>query len=124
MGFFVQWLQRFVQLGIDLLGALLAGLLRAPLVAAERAKARELWGKKDRITGCLKTLASYGGAAKPVLPRLRELERALTGHREARSLSEQIELCRRTLSAIESDGEGPPLRTVTDLVRPKRRESP
>ncbi|MDA1221140.1 MAG: DUF6288 domain-containing protein [Planctomycetota bacterium] len=84
----------------------------------------ELWGKKDRITGCLKTLASYGGAAKPVLPRLRELERALTGHREARSLSEQIELCRRTLSAIESDGEGPPLRTVTDLVRPKRRESP
>lgn len=39
MGFFVQWLQRFVQLGIDLLGALLAGLLRAPLVAAERAKA-------------------------------------------------------------------------------------
>ncbi|MGA0058158.1 MAG: DUF6288 domain-containing protein [Planctomycetota bacterium] len=81
----------------------------------------ELWGKKDRITGCLKTLATYGGAAKPVLPRLRELEKALSRHREARALADQIALCRATIAGIESAPEGPPLRSVPQLVRGARR---
>jgi hypothetical protein len=34
----------------------------------------ERWGKANRIEQCLKSLASYGGAAKPLLPRLRQLE--------------------------------------------------
>jgi len=33
------------------------------------------WGKKSRITQCLKTLGTYGAAAKPVLPRLRQSRR-------------------------------------------------
>ena len=34
----------------------------------------EKWGKRDRINRCLRILAMYGGAARPVLPQLRELE--------------------------------------------------
>ena len=33
------------------------------------------WGKKNRIVKCLKTLESYGPAAKDVLPELRQLEK-------------------------------------------------
>lgn len=32
------------------------------------------WGKGRRVPECLKTLATYGAAAKPMLPRLRQLE--------------------------------------------------
>jgi len=81
----------------------------------------ELWGKKDRITRCLKTLARYGGAAEPILPRLRQLQTALSSHRESRALSEQIALCRETIAAIESGEASPPLRSVADLVRDKIR---
>jgi GNAT superfamily N-acetyltransferase len=37
MGWFVRWLERFVQLGMDLVAALIAGLFRAPAVAVARA---------------------------------------------------------------------------------------
>ena len=33
------------------------------------------WGKGDRVPKCLKALATYGAAAKPMLPRLRQLEK-------------------------------------------------
>ncbi len=81
----------------------------------------ELWGKKDRIAKCLKTLATYGGAAKPVLPRLREVEKALSESKEARALAELVEQCRRTAAAIESAADGPPLRTLAQVVRGTRR---
>ena len=37
------------------------------------------WGKGDRVPKCLKALAAYGPAAKPMLPRLRQLEKDLSG---------------------------------------------
>jgi len=37
VGFFVRWLQRFVQLGLDLAASLIRGLLSAPATAAKRA---------------------------------------------------------------------------------------
>ena len=49
------------------------------------------WGKKNRITQCLKTLGTYGGAARAVLPQLRQLEKDLQAHREARMLKPVIE---------------------------------
>lgn len=33
------------------------------------------WGKGNRVPKCLRALASYGAAAKPMLPRLRQLEK-------------------------------------------------
>jgi hypothetical protein len=44
------------------------------------------WGKKDRIGRCLKIMALYGGAAKPLLPQLRQLEKDFLAHPEAKSL--------------------------------------
>ena len=50
----------------------------------------EKWGKKKRITQCLKTLETYGAAAKAVLPELRQLEKDLRAHSEARMLAPVI----------------------------------
>ncbi len=74
------------------------------------------WGKKNRIQRGLRTLATYGGAAKPILPDLRDLERSLEAHREARNLGEQIALCRETIATIEAAPDEEPLRTVAELV--------
>lgn len=60
------------------------------------------WGKQDRIDRCLKVLAIYGSAAKPVLPRLRQLEMDLTAHSEARNLQPKIEQLRILIKDIES----------------------
>ena len=72
----------------------------------------EAWGKRDRIAGCLKILARYGGAAKAVLPELKALEKQLLAHREARGLKEQIDLVRKTIADIESATDAPQLRTL------------
>jgi hypothetical protein len=62
----------------------------------------EKWGKRDRIKRCLQTLGKYGAAAKPMLPRLRQLERDLLAHREARGLQPQIDQLRSLIKEIES----------------------
>ena len=72
----------------------------------------EKWGKRARITGCLKILRTYGGAAKPVVGELKELERKLLAHREARGLKPQIDLIRKTIADIESAKDGPTLRSL------------
>jgi hypothetical protein len=72
----------------------------------------EKWGKRYRIGECLKILRRYGGAARPVLPQLRELEQKLQNHREAKGLKPQIELVRKTIAEIEADDDAPQLRTL------------
>jgi hypothetical protein len=67
------------------------------------------WGKKNRIERCLKTLASYGGAAKPLLPRLRQLEQDLVKHSEARNLQPNIEQLRMLIRDIEAASDAPEL---------------
>ena len=74
----------------------------------------EKWGKRHRILRCLKILATYGGAAKPVLPELRELEKKLKAHREAKGLTEQINLVRKTIENIEAAKDVPKLRSLRD----------
>jgi hypothetical protein len=59
------------------------------------------WGKKNRITGCLESLARYGGAAKPLLPQLRQLEKDLRAHREAKMLKPQIDSLNAIIKNIE-----------------------
>ena len=74
----------------------------------------EKWGKRSRIASCLKILRSYGGAAKPMLPKLRELKKLLSSHREAKGLSKEIELVRKTIADIESTKDTPELRSLKD----------
>jgi len=67
------------------------------------------WGKKDRIGRCLGILASYGGAAEPLLPQLRRLEQDLVQHREAKSLQPSIDKLRNLIRTIETSTDAPPL---------------
>jgi hypothetical protein len=75
------------------------------------------WGKRTRIDRCLKTLATYGGAAKPMLPALRDVEQQLLSHREARNLEKEITQIRDLIEEIEA-AEIPeePLRSIDDLI--------
>ncbi len=70
------------------------------------------WGKRQRINGCLAALARYGGAAKPLLPKLRRLEEDLLAHREAKGLQPQIAQLRRLISDLENTTEAPELRSL------------
>ncbi|MCX6877833.1 MAG: DUF6288 domain-containing protein [Verrucomicrobia bacterium] len=62
----------------------------------------EQWGKGNRIPRCLKTLATYGAAAKPMLPRLRQLEKDLFVHPEAKGLQPFIDQLRSLIKDIEN----------------------
>ena len=72
------------------------------------------WGKKNRITQCLKALATYGPAAKAVLPELRQLEKDLLAHREARMLAPVIQQTRALIEKIDSDTGTVELRSIDD----------
>ena len=72
------------------------------------------WGKKNRITQCLKALETYGPAAKAVLPQLRQLEKDLLAHREARMLAPVIEQTRALIEKIDSATGTVELRSIDD----------
>jgi len=73
------------------------------------------WGKRYRINRCLASLGKYGGAAKPVLPQLRQLEKELHAHREARGLKPQIEQLESLIQKIEQADAEDKLRSLDDL---------
>ena len=70
------------------------------------------WNKFWRIYGCLKALEYYGGAAKPLLPRLVELEKQLEQHREAKMLQSRTEMLRKIIAEIKADEHPPKLRSI------------
>ncbi len=70
------------------------------------------WGKKQRIGRCLKVLASYGGSVKPLLPKLRQLEKDLRSHREFKSLKKHVASLRKLIVDVESAEEEPELRSI------------
>jgi len=72
------------------------------------------WGKKHRIAKCLKTLETYGAAARAVLPQLRRLEKDLSAHREARMLKPSIEQTRKLIRKIENATGTVELRSIDD----------
>lgn len=74
------------------------------------------WGKRNRITGCLKILQSYGGAARQIMPELKQLEQQLLNHREAKGLTPQIELLQQIMADAEAATEMPELRSI-ELAR-------
>jgi len=69
----------------------------------------ERWGKKNRIDRCLEILAIYGGSARPLLPQLRQLEKDLASHREAKSLQPSIDKLRKLMDDIEKSKNTPEL---------------
>jgi hypothetical protein len=73
------------------------------------------WGKRNRIDRCLKALEKYGSAAKTLLPELRQLEKDLLAHREARGLESQIERLRKIIGNIENANEEVELRTLETI---------
>lgn len=66
----------------------------------------EKWGKARRIPACLEALEEYGAAAKPMIPRLQQLEKDLQAHRESRNLKSQIEKVGALIQKIEK-AKGP-----------------
>lgn len=74
----------------------------------------ENWGKQDRIKECLRIIAVYGAAAKSLLPQLHQLEKDLTGHKEAKSLEPHIKSLHLLIDQIEKSTEAMPLRSLKD----------
>jgi len=70
------------------------------------------WGKRQRLDGVIEAIGLYGGAAKPLLPELRQLEKDLHDHREARGLKPQIERLQALIKDIENADEIPELRSL------------
>ena len=70
------------------------------------------WGKRYRVMRCLKILRNYGGAAKPLLPRLREVEAQLREHREQKLLALHMEEIGSLIEHIENASAGEPLRSL------------
>ncbi len=70
------------------------------------------WGKQRRIGNWLKALASYGGAAKEVLPMLDSLEQDLLSHREAKALERHIKYLREVRDVIKKDKNPEPVRDL------------
>jgi hypothetical protein len=65
----------------------------------------ERWNKRSRIEACLEAVAAYGAAAKPLLPQLRQLEKDLLDHPEAKGLQGQIERVRTLVRKLETTTE-------------------
>lgn len=72
------------------------------------------WGKQDRIRQCLNAVEVYGPAAKLVIPELRQLEKELLAHREARNLRPLIEQTRTLIQKIEKSDVAVQLRSIND----------
>ena len=70
------------------------------------------WGKAARIPRCLKALEEYGAGAKPMLPKLKELERELLVHRERRNLQKNIDAVGRLIEKIQNSKETVKLRSI------------
>lgn len=70
------------------------------------------WGKQERVERCLDSLAVYGAAAGPMLPKLRQLEKDLIAHTEAKSLQSQIQQLHDLIGKLESSNESVELRSI------------
>jgi hypothetical protein len=70
------------------------------------------WGKAARIPRCLGSLEKYGAGAKPILPKLKQLEKDLLAHREKKNLLKPIEQVRKMIEKIENSTDSIELRSI------------
>ena len=66
------------------------------------------WGKGKRVPQCLKTLGTYGAAAKPMLPRLRQLEKDMP----AQGMKEEVSQVTALIKTIEDASGSVELRSL------------
>jgi len=80
------------------------------------------WGKKGRVNSCLKILRSYGpAAAKTILPELRELEKDMLNHSEAKSvLKDALKQIREIIQEAEKATGKPDFVPLKDFMNKKR----
>lgn len=62
----------------------------------------ERWGKRARISDLLTALEEYGETAKPMLPRMRQLEKDLKAHHEAKMLQPSIDRLGKIIHKLEN----------------------
>jgi hypothetical protein len=62
------------------------------------------WNKRSRINSCLDALEKFGSDAKLMLPRLRQLEKDLMAHWEAKGLQPITERVRQIIKDLEQAG--------------------
>jgi hypothetical protein len=72
----------------------------------------ERWNKKSRMKSCLIALSKYGTAAKSELPRLRQLEKTLKNHREAKGFGDIFTKIDEIVKTLESGKPAPELRSI------------
>jgi hypothetical protein len=70
------------------------------------------WNKKSRMKSCLIALSKYGTAAKSELPRLRQLEKTLKNHREAKGFGDIFTKIDEIVKTLESGKPAPELRSI------------
>lgn len=70
------------------------------------------WGKNGRIKRCLDALEKYGPAAKPLLPKLKQLEKDLSSHREAKMLEAHTKRVRKIIQSLEKATDKFELRSI------------
>ena len=70
------------------------------------------WGKGARVKRCFEILGTYGAAAKPLLPKLHEIEKSLAAHPEATAPQPQLEQVRAVIKTIETSTAPVELRDI------------
>jgi hypothetical protein len=70
------------------------------------------WGKGRRIPTCLETLKSYGTAAKPMIPRLRELHEEMAKRSNPKKPDPLVETFAAAIKEIESSTKEVELRSI------------
>lgn len=75
----------------------------------------ENWGKGSRVPRCVKALASYRAASRPLLPQMKARLAEMEAHREQKNLAESISMLRRLISEVEASDEEVPLRSLKNL---------
>ncbi|YCM43525.1 DUF6288 domain-containing protein [Verrucomicrobiaceae bacterium 227] len=76
--------------------------IREGMALALQVMEIDKWGKRARLTRCFKALELYGGSAKEILPELRQLEKDLEVHPEARGLKDLIDQLKALIAKVES----------------------
>ncbi|QTN33962.1 HEAT repeat domain-containing protein [Akkermansiaceae bacterium] len=72
------------------------------------------WGKQDRIKGCLNSIEAYGAAAKPLIPRLKQLEKDLASHGEAKGMQAHIDRIGKIIAKLEKETATVEMRSIKD----------
>ena len=72
----------------------------------------ERWNENERMTQCLEILQIYGAAAKPMLPRLKELQAAIVSKYEGQDRKDQLKPVLKAIASIKSATATPELRSL------------